>query len=71
VFRQSFRQALLGDAVTACERGEAEGIVVAWQDRLSRESGVATAEVYEALCAAVRALSRAAGRVSGDVRPVS
>jgi DNA invertase Pin-like site-specific DNA recombinase len=35
--------------VDACERGEASGIIVAWQDRLSRENGRATAEVWEAL----------------------
>lgn len=39
----------LGDAIAACERGEAAGIVVAWQDRLSRENARATAEVWEAL----------------------
>jgi DNA invertase Pin-like site-specific DNA recombinase len=39
----------LGLAVDACRRGEASGIIVAWQDRLSRENGRATAEVWEAL----------------------
>jgi DNA invertase Pin-like site-specific DNA recombinase len=39
----------LGRAVEACQRGEADGIVVAFQDRLSRESGLGTAEVWEAL----------------------
>jgi len=39
----------LGEAVAACERGEASGIIVAFQDRLSRENGIGTAEVYEAL----------------------
>jgi DNA invertase Pin-like site-specific DNA recombinase len=44
-----WRERALGEAVAACERGEAAGIVVAWQDRLSRENGRATAEVWEAL----------------------
>jgi DNA invertase Pin-like site-specific DNA recombinase len=44
-----WRKRALGAAVDACERGEAAGIVVAWQDRLSRENGRATAEVWEAL----------------------
>jgi site-specific DNA recombinase len=39
----------LGEAIAACERGEAAGIVVAWQDRLSRENGLATSQVWEAL----------------------
>ena len=38
-----------GEAVDACRRSEAAGIIVAWQDRLSRENGRATAEVWEAL----------------------
>jgi DNA invertase Pin-like site-specific DNA recombinase len=46
------RERGIGDAVAACERGEASGIIVAWQDRLSRENGLATAEVWEALEAA-------------------
>jgi DNA invertase Pin-like site-specific DNA recombinase len=44
-----WRDRALGDAVDACEAGEASGIIVAWQDRLSRENGRATAEVWEAL----------------------
>jgi DNA invertase Pin-like site-specific DNA recombinase len=44
-----WRERALGEAVAACERGEASGVVVAWQDRLSRESQRATAEVWEAL----------------------
>lgn len=44
-----WRERALGDAVDACERGESSGIIVAWQDRLSRENGRATAEVWEAL----------------------
>lgn len=44
-----WRERALGEAVDACERGEASGIIVAWQDRLSRENGRATAEVWEAL----------------------
>jgi site-specific DNA recombinase len=47
-----WRDRALGQAVDASERGEAAGIVVAWQDRLSRENGRATAEVWEALEAA-------------------
>lgn len=43
------RERALGEAVDACEGGEASGIIVAWQDRLSRENGRATAEVWEAL----------------------
>jgi DNA invertase Pin-like site-specific DNA recombinase len=44
-----WRDRALGEAVAMCERGEASGIVVAWQDRLSRENQRATAEVWEAL----------------------
>jgi site-specific DNA recombinase len=44
-----WRERALGEAISACERGEAAGIIVAWQDRLSRENGRATAEVWEAL----------------------
>jgi hypothetical protein len=44
-----WRERALGEAVAACERGEAAGIIVAFQDRLSRENGRATAEVWEAL----------------------
>ena len=44
-----WRKRELGKAIEACERGEAGGIIVAWQDRLSRENGLATAEVWEAL----------------------
>jgi DNA invertase Pin-like site-specific DNA recombinase len=44
-----WRERALGEAVDACERGEASGVIVAWQDRLSRENGRATAEVWEAL----------------------
>lgn len=29
-----WRERALGDAIAACERGEAGGIIVAWQDRL-------------------------------------
>jgi DNA invertase Pin-like site-specific DNA recombinase len=39
----------LGLAISACQRGEADGIIVAWQDRLSRENGLATMEVWQAL----------------------
>jgi site-specific DNA recombinase len=44
-----WQERALGEAVDACRRGEAAGIIVAWQDRLSRENGRATAEVWEAL----------------------
>jgi site-specific DNA recombinase len=46
---RSWRARELGRAVEACERGESGGIVVAFQDRLSRENGLGTAEVWEAL----------------------
>ncbi len=46
---KSWRDRELGAAVAACENGEASGIIVAFQDRLSRENGLATAEVWEAL----------------------
>ena len=46
---KSWRERGLGVAVDASARGEAAGIIVAWQDRLSRENGLATAEVWEAL----------------------
>jgi DNA invertase Pin-like site-specific DNA recombinase len=44
-----WRERGLGEAVDACERGQAAGIIVAWQDRLSRENGRATAEVWDEL----------------------
>jgi Resolvase, N terminal domain len=37
-----WRERALGEAVAACERGEAAGIIVAWQDRLSRENNRAS-----------------------------
>jgi DNA invertase Pin-like site-specific DNA recombinase len=46
---KSWRERELGKAVEACAQGQAAGIVVAWQDRLSRENGLATAEVWQAL----------------------
>ncbi len=46
---KSWRDRALGEAVDACARGDAAGVIVAWQDRLSRENGLATAEVWEAL----------------------
>jgi DNA invertase Pin-like site-specific DNA recombinase len=33
-----WRERAIGAAIGACERGEAAGIIVAWQDRLSREN---------------------------------
>lgn len=44
-----WQERALGEAVDACRRGEAAGIIVAYQDRLSRENGRATAEAWEAL----------------------
>jgi DNA invertase Pin-like site-specific DNA recombinase len=44
-----WRERALGEAIAACERGEASGIIVAYQDRLSRENGLGTAEVWDAL----------------------
>lgn len=38
----------LGEALAAVERGEAAGIIVEEQSRLSRENGLATAEVWDA-----------------------
>jgi DNA invertase Pin-like site-specific DNA recombinase len=46
---KSWRERALGQAVEQCQNGEAAGIIVAFQDRLSRENGIGTAEVYEAL----------------------
>jgi DNA invertase Pin-like site-specific DNA recombinase len=39
----------IGKAIEAVQRGEAAGIVVAYQSRLSRENGLGTAEVWDAL----------------------
>jgi DNA invertase Pin-like site-specific DNA recombinase len=39
----------LGRVVKACEDGEASGIIVAFQDRISREQGLAQAELWDAL----------------------
>ena len=44
-----WRERALGDVIARIEAGEAGGIVVAFQDRLSRENGLGTAEVWEAL----------------------
>ena len=57
-----WRERDLGEAVDACERGEAAGIIVAWQDRLFRENGRATAEVWEALVEACGRIRRKSGR---------
>lgn len=63
-----WRERALGRAVAACESGAAAGVIVAFQDRLSRENGLATAEVWEALdragarlVAAAEGLDTAAG----------
>ena len=41
-----WRERGLGEAIAACARGEADGIVVEEQNRLSRENGLATAEMW-------------------------
>src|SRR5262249_61447404 len=46
---KSWRERGLGQAIAACERGEAGGIIVEEQSRLSRENSLATAEVWDAL----------------------
>lgn len=46
---KGWRDRALGAAISACERGEATGVIVAYESRLSRESGLGTAEVWEAL----------------------
>ena len=44
-----WRERELGEVIERVKRGEARGIIVAYQSRLSRESGLATAEVWEEL----------------------
>jgi site-specific DNA recombinase len=44
-----WRERALGAVIAQIEAGEAGGICVAFQDRLSRENGLATSEVWEAL----------------------
>lgn len=44
-----WRERALGDVVQACEDGKASGIIVAFQDRISREQGLAQAELWDAL----------------------
>ncbi|HEY8775971.1 MAG TPA: recombinase family protein [Gaiellaceae bacterium] len=44
-----WRDRELGRVVQACEDGEASGIIVAFQDRISREQGLAQAELWDAL----------------------
>ena len=46
---KDWKQRALGQAIAACEQGEAGGIIVEEQSRLSRENGLATAEVWDAL----------------------
>ena len=46
---KKWRDRGLGLAIAAVERGEAAGIIVEEQDRLSREDMLATAEVWDAL----------------------
>jgi site-specific DNA recombinase len=46
---KSWRERELGTAIQRCRDGSAGGIVVAWQDRLSREKASGSAEVWEAL----------------------
>jgi DNA invertase Pin-like site-specific DNA recombinase len=47
--KKHWRERELGRIVKACERGEASGIIVAFQDRISREQGLAQAELWDAL----------------------
>lgn len=44
-----WRERELGRVVQACEDGEASGIIVAFQDRISREQGLAQGEFWDAL----------------------
>ena len=46
---KSWRERELGAAIAAVQDGRAAGIVVAFQDRLSREQSLGTAEVWKAL----------------------
>jgi site-specific DNA recombinase len=46
---KSWRDRELGAGIKAVQEGRAQGIVVAFQDRLSREQSLGTAEVWEAL----------------------
>jgi DNA invertase Pin-like site-specific DNA recombinase len=46
---KSWKERALGQAIAECEAGTADGVIVAFQDRLSRENGLATAEVWDAL----------------------
>ena len=46
---KDWKQRALGQAIAACEQGEAGGIIVEEQSRLSRENGLQTAEVWDAL----------------------
>lgn len=45
---RSWKDRGLGQALAACVAGEADGIIVEDQSRLSRENGLATAEMWEA-----------------------
>jgi DNA invertase Pin-like site-specific DNA recombinase len=47
--KKHWRERALGQAIAACERGEASGIVVEEQSRLQRATLLETAEVWEAL----------------------
>jgi DNA invertase Pin-like site-specific DNA recombinase len=47
--KKHWRERELGHIVKACEDGEASGIIVAFQDRISREQGLAQAELWDAL----------------------
>jgi site-specific DNA recombinase len=46
---RNWRERELGQAIVACERGAASGIIVEEQSRLSRENLSATAEVWDSL----------------------
>jgi DNA invertase Pin-like site-specific DNA recombinase len=62
-----WKQRGLGQAIAACERGEAAGIVCEEQSRLSRENGLATAEVWDALeRAGLRLVCAAEGLDTGN-----
>jgi DNA invertase Pin-like site-specific DNA recombinase len=64
---KNWKQRALGQAIAACERGEAGGIIVEEQSRLSRENGLATAEVWDALeKAGLRLVCAAEGLDTGN-----
>ena len=67
---KDWRQRALGQAIAACEAGEAGGIIVEEQSRLSRENGLQTAEVWDALERAdLRLVCAAEGLDTAERRP--